>query len=208
MGYGVMGSSDDIDQLLNTAEGYVPRIGDEIEEAIEGRTAEGDRVEGYSCSHGTHSYIVAGSPAWEFVQVQYPVKIDHAVALRTSKKQVDELGQVSFPNEKVREARERLEEELQATPPSERKKVRLNLMQIICREGVVVDLDTTEPFNIHGFTLSKRVFLNEEGVGITEFDTAVQSVVNLGWVGKDFLLENYGLLEETEGGAHSGQDDF
>jgi hypothetical protein len=90
-------------------------------------------------------------------------------------------------------------------PKKERREFRMNLMNILIGDGVIIELDTTSPLNIHGFNLDKKVFVHEDTVGIAEFSQIKQDVVSHGMVGREFVLDNYGFTAidfngDVEGG--------
>jgi len=185
-----MASQSDFGDKLHTLTDYVEQIGDEPVEAIEGETGEGYSIQGYQCQHGTHAYLLLGTAEWNRFQLRYSVNIDQAVATRYIVSDPSEINERA-----MRRARDKLEQELDGKPPSEKKELRLNLMQILSREACIVEFETSKPFNIHGFNVDKRIYPYEEDFNLSDFNYAVQTVINLGWVGKDFILENYGLSE-------------
>lgn len=187
-----MSSGGDFGAKLHELTEYVERINDDPVDTIEGETGDGQPIQGYQCQHGGHIYLLMGSPEWEHFQLRYTINVDEAVALRYI---VDDPSSVD--EHVMRQARDRLEKELEGKPPREKKELRLNLTQILSREACIVEFDTTSPFNIHGFNLDKRIYPYEDDFQLSDFHYAVQTIINLGWVGKDFLLENYGLLGDS-----------
>lgn len=195
-----MGGGQEFTDKLEDLKDLSERIGDDVGDRIEGETAEGALVEGFSCRHGAHDYLVVGTPEWEYFVIRYPVNIDEAVAIRHSSLEV-ERGGVNLPDNAIQEAREKLEQELNGQPPSQRRELRLNLLEIACREGCSINLDATHPLNIHGFQIDRSIFPYEESFGIQHYEYCVQTVINNGWVAKDLTLETYGLLKGSGSGS-------
>lgn len=195
------------DSALDTLGRYVTQIGDEVDEEIEG-TAGGEKFYGYSCSHGTHTYLILGMKPWDYFAVKYPLNMDHGVALRRKAKQTDlpNMEEVEVTEADIQNAREELNKELNGMPHQLRRELRLNLIEMLSREGCVVDLDTEEEVNIHGFNIDRKVFAYEDSFNLSDFESAVQTVINLGWVGKEFIAENYGFSQPFEAPGSSGPD--
>jgi len=199
-----MNSSDGYQDALNQVTRYVKTIGDEIEEEIEGETEDGIPITGYSCSHGTHTYLILATEEDVYFNIQYPVSIDHAVAIKRAPNQ----GEVQISQSDINSARDYIENKLEAVPQSMRREIRTNLIHIISREGVAANLDTTKSINIHGFQLNKKIFPFDKSFNISKFEDTVQRIVNLGWVGKDYLADAYGIKEERDPEYDDGADGF
>lgn len=187
-----MGNNYTINQSLEIAEDYLTRLGDEVDERVEGIVGPGDELKGLACKHGTHSYLVLAAEPWEWVTLQYPVNVDQAYAMR--RLEMDEsINDIQISEAQIQRARSEFDQRLDEMPVTQKREFRLNLIHMLSREGTVLNFDTTSPLNIHGFKLGKKLFIHESNFSISDFHDGVQAVVNLGWVGKEFLLDNYGF---------------
>jgi hypothetical protein len=189
-------SEQELDDALDEAKDKAEQLGDEVGEEIEGETGTGDVAKGFRSNHGTHTYIVAGATAWEHIVVRYPFNLDNAIAIRKATGGTPGNQQTTEITEQdIKSAQVDLDEKLSNQNDADLREFRLNLLQILCREGCALDLNTTKPHYVHGFDLDKKIFIYEDGMTISEYENAVQTIVNLGLAGKEYLLENYGLRE-------------
>lgn len=187
-----------LDQIVNLVE----RIGDEVVNEIEGQTEKGDRVQGYECLHGDHTYLVMVSPGWEHIAIRYEYSVDGLWYVHNEIRNLPEKEEVQLSQEELKTARRNLETELQNYPDVEKREMRLNLKQILSREGCSVQFDTiTDSLNVHGFYVDKKVFHQNEEVHIGKFEKAVQNVINFGWTAKDLIAEYYGLTSISTSGS-------
>ena len=196
-----MDSGNSAEEPLQLAREYVQRLGDTVEEEFEGRVGDAS-LEGVSCRHGTHTYLVMASEAWEWLQLRYPLNLDQLYAIRRLETE-DTEDDIQLTDSKIRQARRELDDRLDDMPAVERREFRMNLIQMLSRGSVILSLDTTSPLNVHGFNLDTRVFISESSFGLGDFHSNLQTIINLGWVGEEFTLENYGFRppEVGEGGG-------
>lgn len=202
-----MAAADDFEGRLDVILDFVERIGDEKISSIKGETGEGDLVEGFQCVHGSHQYQVVTSDAWEHISIQYTFSADAIWFVHNNMSSYEDSAAIRVSNEEAQKARRELESELKGYPSVEKREMLLNLKQILSREGCGVDFDTiSEPYNIHGFSVTKKLYPYKGEFYIGDFEKSVQNVINFGWTAKDLILEFYGLgLDPPSGptGFHS-----
>ena len=193
--------SGSVSERLNIATNYVDRIGDETIREIEGETADGRPVEGVKCEHGEHIYLVLTATGQEHVTLRYSVSGDEAWHVRTLPRTLDlDDPRINISQSDIQQARSELQNELEAQPDEIKREFRLNLLELLSKEGCALTLDTENgPLNIHGFTIDKSCYIHDDDFGVGDFDYAVQTIVNLGWVGGSLLVENYGLGADAVG---------
>lgn len=192
----------DIDDRVEVIEEFIERKNDDRLGEVEGQTGGGGTVRGYEVAHGDHRYMAMATTDLEHLLVRFTVDVDayYHVYENTDSSPSEESVQVT--QQEMQEARKELEQELQDQPTVAKRELRLNLKQVLCREGCAVDFDTyADALNIHGFNVDKPVHPRPDGFWIGDFQQAVQNVINFGWTGKDLILEYYGLHQDTEPGS-------
>jgi hypothetical protein len=203
-----MPADEDFENALRRIEEYIQRTGDTVQANID-TTTEGEiRVQGYLCSHGSHTFQVLGTRDWEHFVVRYPLRVDQLLAIR-QKSQQPTGEELRITQEEIQAGRERLDEALSQKDRGELRELRLNLIQLLAEGSCIVNLDTTAQLQIHGFDLDKQIYVYEDRFELSDFHEAVQRVINLGWIGRDLLLEGYGFTESisAESGASPSPGD-
>lgn len=197
-----MSNNHSIEKALEVSSDYLKRLGDEVEDNFEG-SADGEPLEGLVCSHGAHTYLVMACRSWEWVQLRYPLNIDQLYAA-----QLWGEGNISQSLElseaEIQQARQELDDRLNRMPAKSRREFRMNLMHMLSREGMILELDTTTTLNIHGFNIDTKVFIFDPGFSLGDFHDNLQKIINLGWVGNEFLAENYGFGDRENNGEIDG----
>ena len=196
-----MASKYDIEESLQASEDYIEILGHTVEDEIEGSVGE-DSLRGLVCGHGSHTYLVMASDAWDWIRIRYPLNVDQVYAARRLSSDSDGHTQ-QISDAEIQQGRRELDDRLDDMPSQDRRKFRINIIQMLSRENLILELDTTSPLNIHGFNLDKYLFISKRDFSVSDFHEGVQTVTNLGWVGKEFFLENYGFRPDPQ----SGQND-
>lgn len=149
-----------------------------------------------------YNHLAMASPAWENILVRFNYNVDARYYAIHHAEVSDPSEPIEVTEQDVGTPRRELEEEVQDMPAVLKRKLSLNLKQILSREGCGVDFDTiSDPFNIHGFNVDRKVFPKGNEFHIADYSPAVQNVINFGWTGQDLLNECYGLFPDSEPGA-------
>jgi len=192
--------------MLEKAVDYLERLGDNVVDNVEGFSDSGP-VDGKVCEHGTHSYLVLYAEGWEWVQLQYPFSVDQIYAA----KRLAEEGSDEITEAQIQQAREELDRRLNQMPVNERRKLRLNLIEMLSAGGLIAELDTTNQVNIHGFNVETKSFVGHNDYSIGDFHADLQHVIGNGWIGREFLVHNFGFApdpnSEPSTGGNSGSTD-
>lgn len=200
-----MPAHQEFTEMLQKITTYLDSIQLEVQDSIDGQTDSGEPLSGYSCQYGSHSVDVVGCPTWEFFQVRYSFDLAQLLAVQQAGRETTGR-QVTLDATDVRDARRELVDRLSE---EEHADLRLELIVQLSNSSHAVALVADEADRVSGLTITRKIFVYDE-FGVGDFDRAVQRTVNLGWQGKELLVERYGIREEFDvagSGANAIDDD-
>jgi hypothetical protein len=189
-----MPSHQEYTGMLQKITTYIDAIQIELQEQIEGQTDSGQPVSGYSCRYGSHQIEVVGCPTWEFFQVRYSFDLAQLLAVQQADVEPSQ-GTVTIDRTDIRSARDDLAGRLS---DEEHAALRLELITQLSDSSNAIALDADEADRVFGLTATRNIFVYEDAFGLGEFHEAVQRTVNLGWRGKEILIDAYGIRDELE----------
>jgi hypothetical protein len=189
-----MPSHQEYTGMLQKITTYIDAIQIELQEQIEGQTDSGQPVSGYSCRYGSHQIEVVGCPTWEFFQVRYSFDLAQLLAVQQADVEPSQ-GTVTIDRTDIRSARDDLAGRLS---DEEHAALRLELITQLSDSSNAIALDADESDRVFGLTATRNIFVYEDAFGLGEFHEAVQRTVNLGWRGKEILIDAYGIRDELE----------
>lgn len=196
-----MASSQEFNDGLRIMAEFVDTIGDEIVQDLSGQTDQGASIDGYQCRHGSHQYQIIGTQIWEYFTIRYPYNAaQHHAALSAaadaklpSPEGAQEI-QVDVDDAAINRSISEIRDEIKS---DELDETRLDLMELLSEPGFAPNLEMDQEL-ITGFTIDKKVFPYGDGFDISDFENAVQGIVSIGWLGKEYLMQVYGIKDLGE----------
>lgn len=192
-------SQQDVDEALRDIDDLIDSIGDQTQQTINAQVDEtGDPVTGRAVQRGDHVYQVLATPAWNFVQVQ--AKFDAAEARAFERAQADggspaggpPMAQPQISAPAIQRHRGDLLDNLSE---EEHEDLRVRVIDALTEGDLVAALLPGQRMEITGVEVQNQLFIYDEDISISEFNTAVQEVINTLWDVKEILVEAYGLRD-------------
>lgn len=180
--------------MLQEITTYIDAIEIDLQEQIEGQTDNGQPVSGYSCQYGSHQIEIVGCPTWEFFQVRYSFDLTQLLAVQQADVEPSQ-GTVTIDRTDIQSARQDLADRLSE---EEHAELRLELITQLSDSSNAIALNADEADRVFGLTVTRNIFVYEDAFGLGEFHETVQRTVNLGWQGKEILIDAYGIRNELE----------
>lgn len=193
----VMSDDLDLDSKKEKISDFVDRIGDSVDQEVDSDKLPPNLNGLLVCHHGSHVYHVYFPDEGEHAIIRYPFNIDEALAAQSVAQSGANPEDLSISQDMIQDARRGLDNRLDNVDSDRLRDLRINLIEALSKEGCSAQLDTTQSIFIHGFNVDKKFFLTDDTLTISDFEFAVQNVINLGWTGKSILIDAYNLTEEA-----------
>lgn len=185
-----MVSQREFEESLNHLEDCIDGIGDEVDDKIFATNQEEEKEVhiGFRAKHGSYAYDVYGVPEWEYFDVKFSFSVIHNIGRMLDDTQVDTVveGQDTDENEVDTETLAGLEI-MERMSPQLHEEFKYHLSKALASTDVVSSLNSTESGAITGFEASRKIFPYAEDFQLAKFNHSVQTVVNTGHAGVQFV---------------------
>ncbi|WP_147298712.1 hypothetical protein [Haloferax sp. Atlit-47N] len=211
--------SDQIEKIKRCVE----NIGDDVATIKTTKSAEGKEFQLLVCFHGTNRYVILEDPDQSYFEISYEFHLTEQIAARLSPDNIaertglspdeveqfeevdhnvvdDDRGDIVIaqkgddlppPIQAAQDVIESLDKEVL-------ERFGLNLFQELSQPEVAVSLRHTENEYFDGFRISRKVFPDDSGFSVTEFNNSVQSVITVGTFGHNWIAQLLGSELEEE----------
>ena len=183
-------SQSEVDEALREVDSLIDRIGDQTTGTINDQTDRGSPIVGREVQHGGHGYQIIGSTEIEHVLLQSGFNAVEALAAEEAVAAADGC-QVQIDGTMIQSARRKLEDR---ADPDEIGQLREGLVHRLGRSDTVTEIQTNDQL-VTAFTVSRKLFVYDREIPISQFNSEVQSLINAEWRGKAYLLGQYELVD-------------
>ncbi|GAB7010453.1 hypothetical protein [Halorubrum trueperi] len=208
-----MSNEPDIQDGLATVLDCIQKSGRNVIDEIDDTTEDGEKIEGFVCSHGENNLIVYSTPGSHFFTVQYEYDVTpNAATAQKIQEKINRLpsdisGEVQIDaditNEDITEVRERIAELNKQRDDKQIQKVHTKLVDQLSDPncGYQIRNDLNGP---HGFMTQKKLFAYESDFSPSDFDAACQTIISVAMMPQQFLEDVYNVSVDLPG---KGVDD-
>lgn len=191
-------TQQEVDEAIREADDLIDRIGDQVTGTINDTTEDGEPITGRQVQHGQTSYQVVGSTSARFIQIQASFNAIETLAANRAVAN-SQGGQVQVTGPMIQSAEDTLDDRIDE---EDLEVIREGLIRRTSRDDIGVQLDDSDGF-VSGFQVTKKLFIYDDEISVSEFNSEVQSLANAFSRGKWYLVEQYdlndGLDESSEG---------
>lgn len=205
-----MSSDADFDRAVERVRNFVTRIGDTVAEPIHDRDG-GTRTVGFVVERDSYRYQVLGQPDQEFFHVIFPFSIvsqlegvmtrDAAIEILAEDEDDIENLEAELTEDPRHRAALRV---LNQVSEGEREAFSYYLVIILGSGNAAFVLQNTDTGMVAGFQVFTKVFPYEREFSLTEFNRAVQTVVNTGISAMLFVNFTFDMPSMVDNGGVTG----
>lgn len=192
-----MPSEAEIESELQSLEEVIERTGAEVVDQIQDTTPDGSTIRGRIVKHGGHHYNLIGNPdnhcivasfAFNAVELIAGARAQQAAAQATG--QAPPAVQIQPDKQTLEETGEELRDSVRGK--DELRDIRQGLIDRLSEPGVAATLMADEEFAF-GFDVQAKFYVYDRDYTPAEYDEKAQTVVSLGWKGKEYLVNQYDI---------------
>lgn len=189
-----MPTNQEFNEALQRVVRFIEDSGDETAGQVDGQTDAGHPLSGYMCQHGNHAVQVVGCPVWDYFLARNTFDLSQLLAAqRATGGNPPDSGEVELTEEQVQDARDELSERLER---DEHEELRVELVKATSRPNLAANLMAFDHPGVYGYNIDSKLYLYDDGFELGDFGKEIQSVVSVGWLGKEILLDGYDIREE------------
>lgn len=207
-------TSNSTQEHLDIASDYVQKIGDEIAYQQTVEPTNGEEFEVLMCFKGDSKYGIYGFPDYDYLSIVFEYSLLERLAVSLDSETIenhtgeyvdtDEIAEVSPENTgdgeiiigaeqdenppEIRAAKsivESIDEEIN-------ERFIFDLFQQSSYPQVSTEIKRTENGYFSGFSIRRKIFPDDSGFNLTEFNNSVQSVVSIGVFAENTVIESLG----------------
>ncbi len=196
-----MVKEEEVNKALKQIVNFTKKMGNSIQGEAQGKTGDGQPIEGYNIQHGGHTVNVVTVPGSEYFSIIYPFNIPQNIALqrKASNKSQSELQSrnINIDKKDIQKATNDFKEYISEF---DFKNIRMEFARTVSMVSSKAALEIeTEGNIIKGFQIKTKLFPYRDGFNIAEFEEKIQETVTTGWTAREFLQDKYKLDEFIEG---------
>lgn len=182
-------SQTEVDETLRSVDDFIDRIGDKMT----GTRREQDDGTVYTvrdAQRGDCAYHIVASPDMPFCELRSTFNMVEALAIDMAASE----GRNQATNQDLDDARRRIRRQAEDVDLAE---VESEFRSRISDNGIAVETETVDGV-LTSFSPITRLFVYDEGLTISEFDTTVQTIVNAVVTGQTYLVDKYELRDSVD----------